>query len=261
MMAGVREGGVMVEDVEARRSSWIELRVHGVSGTPPEAMLAKAHVLQVDGDDKSRFFRAVNSDDQELLATDGHTVEGFHWGRYTSGTWLKALWLALIPFGLINASTFMLPAAERRDGSVDAIARRWRIGAMAGLRLQAIFLTCVFAFSIGLLLMDVVGTRWTYRNLGSIPDGLEKWVPAAAVLLPDWCSPSSVVACAPGSLLAGPNATLTPDPALQPVDAATPRDPIALTRWERRTPFAQPDFYRGDNDTPPCSRCTSRRDC
>ena len=250
MMAGVREGGVMVEDVEARRSSWIELRVHGVSGTPPEAMLAKAHVLQVDGDDKSRFFRAVNSDDQELLATDGHTVEGFHWGRYTSGTWLKALWLALIPFGLINASTFMLPAAERRDGSVDAIARRWRIGAMAGLRLQAIFLTCVFAFSIGLLLMDVVGTRWTYRNLGSIPDGLETWVPAAAVLLAGLVFAVLGRRLRPGSLLAGPNATLTPDPALQPVDAATPRDPIAFDPVERRTPFAQSEFYRGDSDTP-----------
>ena len=240
----------MVEDVEARRSSWVELRVHGVSGTPPEEMLAKPHVLQVDGDDKSRFFRAVTGDDEELLAPDGHTVEGFHWGRYTSGTWLKALWLALIPFGLVNAATFMLPAAERRDGSVDAVARRWRIGAMAGLRLQAIFLTCVFAFSIGLLLIDIVGTRWTYRNLGIIPDGLEGWVPAAAVVVAGLVFAVLGRRLRPGPLLAGPKATLTPDPALQPVDAEQPHDPIEYDPVERRTPFAQSEFYRGDSDTP-----------
>ena len=240
----------MVEDVEARRSSWVELRVHGVSGTPPESMLAKAHVLQVDGDDKSRFFRAVNSDDRELLATDGHTVEGFHWGRYTSGTWLKALWLALIPFGLVNAATFMLPAAERRDGSVDATARRWRIGAMAGLRLQAIFLTVVFAFANGLLLIDIVGTRWTYRNLGSIPDGFERWVPAAAVVTAGLVFAVLGRRLRPGPLLAGPASHLAPDPALQPVDAVTPRDPIGFDPVERRTPFARSEFYRGDTDTP-----------
>lgn len=240
----------MVEDVEARRPSWVELRVHGVSGTPPEAMLAKPHVLQVDGDDKSRFFRAVNSDDRELLATDGHTIEGFHWGRYTSGTWLKAMWLILIPFGLVNAATFMLPAAERPDGSVDEPARRWRIAAMAGLRLQAIFLTVVFAFATGLLLIDIVGTRWAYRNLDSIPDGLKGWVPAAAVLLAGLVFAVFGRKLRPGPLLAGPAATLAPDPALQPVDAAVPREPIGFDPVERRTPLARPEFYRGDTDTP-----------
>ncbi len=240
----------MVEDVEARRSSWVELRVHGVSGTPPESMLAKPHVLQVDGDDKSRFFRAVNSDDRELLATDGHTVEGFHWGRYTSGTWFKALWLALIPFGLINASTFMLPAAERRDGSVDAIARRWRIGAMAGLRLQAMFLTVVFAFSTGLLLIDIVGTRWAYRNLGSIPDGLEDWIPAGAVVLAGLVFAFFGRKLRLRTLFAGPSRALASDPALQPVDAKVPRDPIEFDPRPRRTPFARADFYLGDADTP-----------
>jgi len=164
-------------------SPWVELRVHGVSGTPPESMLARPHVVQVDGDDKSRFFRAVDADGRALPASDGYTVEGFHWGRYTAGTWLNALWLALVPFGLINSAAFMLPAAERRDGTVDETARRFRIAAMAGLRLQAVFLTVIFAFATGLLLIDIVGTRWAYRNLDTIPDGLESWVPFAAVLV------------------------------------------------------------------------------
>src|SRR5215207_128529 len=231
-------------------SEWVELRVHGVSGTPPESMLARPHVMQVDGDDKSRFFRAVDGDDGELTGGDGHTIEGFHWGRYTSGTWLKALWLALIPFGLINAATFMLPAAERRDGSVDKPARLFRIAAMGGLRLQAIFLTVVFAFQIGLLLIDIVGTRWTYRNLDSIPNGVESWIPAAAVVIAGLVFAVLGRRLRPGPLLAGPSKALAPDPALQPVGAAVPRAPIGFDPVKRRTPFARLEFYQGDTDTP-----------
>jgi len=240
----------MVDDAATRDGAWVELRVHGVSGTPPEAMLARPHVRQVDGDDKSRFFRAVDSDDQELTGTDGHAIEGFHWGRYTSGTWFKALWLALIPFGLVNAATFMLPAAERRDGTVDEAARRWRIGAIAGLRLQAMFLTVTFAFATGLLMIDIIGTRWAYKNLGSIPDGLERWVPATAVVIAGLVFVFFGRKLRPGTLIAGPASTLAPDPALQPVDSAVPRDPIDFDPVPRRTPFARSDFYRGDSDTP-----------
>lgn len=65
--------------------SWVELRVHGVSGTPPEALLDRPHVIQVDGDERSRFFRAVDADG--VLVDGGeHQIEGFHGGRYTSGT-------------------------------------------------------------------------------------------------------------------------------------------------------------------------------
>ncbi len=240
----------MVDDHATHDGSWVELRVHGVSGTPPEEMLARPHVRQVDGDDKSRFFRAVDSDDQELRGTDGHAIEGFHWGRYTSGTWFKALWLALIPFGLVNAATFMLPAAERRDGTVDEAARRWRIGAIAGLRLQAMFLTVTFAFATGLLLIDIIGTRWAYKNLDSIPDGLERWVPATAVVVAGLVFVFFGRKLRPGPLIAGPASTPTADPALQPVDAAVPRHPIDVDPVARRTPFARSEFYQGDSDTP-----------
>ena len=54
----------------------------------------------------------------------------------------------------------------------------------------------------------------------------------------------------PGPLLAGPSATLAPDPALQPVGAAVPRDPVGFDPVARRTPFARSDFYQGDTDTP-----------
>ena len=144
----------------------------------------------------------------------------------------------------------MLPAAERRDGTVDEAARRWRIGAIAGLRLQAMFLTVTFAFATGLLLIDIIGTRWAYKNLDSIPDGLERWVPATAVVVAGLVFVFFGRKLRPGPLIAGPASTPTADPALQPVDAAVPRDPIDVDPVARRTPFARSEFYQGDSDTP-----------
>ena len=59
----------------------IELRVHGVSGTPPEAMLDEPYPRQVAGDDVGRFFRR-----SEPISVDGfpdRDVEAYHWGRFT----------------------------------------------------------------------------------------------------------------------------------------------------------------------------------
>lgn len=138
--------------------TWVELRVHGVSGTPPEALLAHPHVAQVDGGDDSRFMRPVDAAGHEIRGADGQVLEGYHWGHYTSGSWQQALWLILLPFGLINASQFMLPAAP-------AVAEPTRAGAfhsMAGamLRFLALLLTLLMTFGAGLTLIDLVAWRW-----------------------------------------------------------------------------------------------------
>lgn len=44
----------------------IELRTHGVSGTPPESMLNCAEVVQVSGDETGRFFRAADTLGNEI---------------------------------------------------------------------------------------------------------------------------------------------------------------------------------------------------
>jgi hypothetical protein len=88
-----------------------ELRVHGVSGTPPESVLGEPFPRQVAGDDVARFFRG-----EEPVTTlpDGQKpqrsriVEAFHWGRFTSGSASRALWLLLVPFALLNLSRYML---------------------------------------------------------------------------------------------------------------------------------------------------------
>ena len=50
-------------------TDWVELRIHGVSGTPPENMLESAHVKQVAGDEWGRFFRPVNGVGTEVQTT------------------------------------------------------------------------------------------------------------------------------------------------------------------------------------------------
>ena len=103
----------------------VELRVHGVSGTPPEAVLDAPRVRQVAGDEWARVFRAIDDDGREV-GTPDRVVEALHWGRYTSGSWTFALWLLLVPFGMVNVARFMLPEgpAGRRALTVAAGALR-----------------------------------------------------------------------------------------------------------------------------------------
>ena len=112
----------------------VELRVHGVSGTPPEEMLETHHARQEAGDEYSRFFVAVDcfGDKPPDPVEDGtgpHVrstrLEGFHWGRYTSGNWRQALWLALVPFGMVNAAQFMLsPPSSWRERFFHTVVGR-----------------------------------------------------------------------------------------------------------------------------------------
>ncbi|HEY3530246.1 MAG TPA: hypothetical protein VGK78_13960 [Nocardioides sp.] len=136
---------------------WIELRIHGVSGTPPEVMLESAHVRQVAGDSWGRFFRPDDGVGREVQTDPRRILEGYHWGRYTSGSWLEGLWLILIPFGLVNAAAFMVP--HPGPGS-DATTRRVYAVVQALIRGIGIGVTCTFALAAGLILVDLVAWQW-----------------------------------------------------------------------------------------------------
>ena len=140
----------------------VELRVHGVSGTPPEEMLETHHARQEAGDEYSRFFVAVDcfGDKPPDPIEDGtgpHVrttrLEGFHWGRYTSGNWRQALWLALVPFGMVNAAQFMLsPPTTWRERSLHTV-----VG--GALRLLALGLTATFALAAASISIDLVARQ------------------------------------------------------------------------------------------------------
>lgn len=214
---------------------WVELRVHGVSGTPPEELLDRPHVLQVDGDERSRFFHAVDSAGRVQAADDGHAVEGFHWGRYTSGSWVKAFWLILLPFGLINASAFMLPAPHDRQSNSIRFAGGFRLAALAALRFMALLLTVLLSFATSLTLIVIVGERWA-PDQEFLPAWLQSAMPSAMVALS-----GIVVLLLGGVVLVG---RLFGRRSSEPEQAtAAGKTGIPMT------PFAGSDFYLGDPDT------------
>ena len=89
----------------------VELRVHGVHGTSPGAMLgvADGDVGQVAGDGLTGIYRVKDGVlPYRNLAGTNVSVEAYSWGALTSGVqgilgWVKrALWLLLLPFALVN---------------------------------------------------------------------------------------------------------------------------------------------------------------
>ena len=154
---------------------WVELRIHGVSGTPPEDMLGSGYTKQVAGDAWGRFFRPVDSMGRETQEP-GRVLEGYHWGQFTSGNWRQGLWLILIPFGFVNAAAFMVPDPGRRR-----VVRFWSAVAGGLIRCVGVGLTSTFTLAISLILVDLLAWR-TAPQIGwlkVVPNGV---VMAAGVL-------------------------------------------------------------------------------
>jgi hypothetical protein len=96
-----------------------ELRVHGVGGSPPDAILGDLAPGQVMGDATAGFYRssdhrASDKDRQAGLDVDRH-VEVFSWGGLTSQSKIRVLWLALLPFLFANLAGWMCPPATRES--------------------------------------------------------------------------------------------------------------------------------------------------
>lgn len=98
-----------------------EIRVHGVGGTAPEAMLEQTGIRQVTGDDKAGLYRGVRPEPHR-------TVEAYSWGGLTARSRSRALWILLLPFSLVNLAGWMVePAREYdTDGGGSYTAHTWR---------------------------------------------------------------------------------------------------------------------------------------
>lgn len=218
----------------AEQVPWVELRIHGVSGTPPEDMLGSPHVRQVAGDEFSRFFRPVDARQQEVRPAPDHVLEGYHWGKFTSGSWRQGLWLAILPFGVVNAAQFMLPTPPKTSNS----AKFWHAICGAMLRLLGLGLTATLLLGVAVVAMDL--TAWQWGPKQNLPDwaAFPGWPLAAAMLV---CVAVLVLLFSFGRRLGGANQDAGRHDGLAPGPQSVASDvPETELRFRR--------FFTGDTD-------------
>ncbi|MFD7537974.1 MULTISPECIES: hypothetical protein [unclassified Streptomyces] len=131
----------------------LELLVHGVGGTTPEAMLGDPRTVRVTGDDTAAIHRCAGDVDAEAHPEryrDRPVPEAYVWCNLTSGNSARALWLLLLPFMVINLAHWMRPPAEEP---------RWAIRLYGVLvRLVALSLTVLLVAAACEVALDL--TAW-----------------------------------------------------------------------------------------------------
>ena len=148
--------------VTAQCAGVTELRVHGVGGTPPDAVLGDLAPEQVSGDAVAGFYRssdhrATDADQQARLDVD-RQVEVYSWGGLTSRSKIRVLWLALLPFLFANLAGWMCSATTRQS------PWRFRLHRLAG-GLGALALTVNAALIAVIISADVVAYQTARAGL------------------------------------------------------------------------------------------------
>jgi hypothetical protein len=140
----------------------IELRTHGVSGTPPESMLNAFAAVQVDGDARGRFFAAADflgvaqRRVQDLNYGSCKAIrfrEGYHWGNMTSGGLRQALWAVLLPFAMVNLAQWMVPPATGTAGRLFVYVLRGLV------RVVGLSLTVLLMVQLTVIVADTVAAQ------------------------------------------------------------------------------------------------------
>lgn len=99
----------------------LELLVHGVGGTTPQAMLDDPRAVRITGDATAAIYRCPEDVDAEQHPDryrDRPIAEAYCWSNLTSGNGSRALWLLLLPFMVVNLAHWMRPTARGRCRTV-----------------------------------------------------------------------------------------------------------------------------------------------
>jgi hypothetical protein len=115
---------------DARDGGVTELRVHGVGGTPADAILGDLAPELVSGDAIAGLYRTsdhhASGGDWAARRDVNRHVEVYSWGGLTSRSKVRVLWLALLPFLFGNLAGWMCPAGTRNS------AWKFRLHQLAG---------------------------------------------------------------------------------------------------------------------------------
>jgi hypothetical protein len=147
----------------------IEIRVHGVSGTPPNAALGtqpwpvtgpRAPDIEVWRHPQ----RTLSMDLGE--GSDARRVDldqiAYRWARLTSGKRRYALWLLLLPYTLVNVAGWMLPSRVRPNRELvtapdrpTPMSRRLAGTLDGAVRLAGVAVTAIFALYAAAITLDL----------------------------------------------------------------------------------------------------------
>ena len=166
--------------VEPRRAPSVhgralELRVHGVSGTPPEDLLDRPLVQQIAGDHIAGFYAPRLRDERTDAAPnpfapeqpDAPTLAGYSWGGLTSGSAGRAFWLVLLPFTLLNIAPRARP--DTTSATSAATATIWYLS-----RVLALLLTLLFTLTGIGIGEDLIAWQCTGRDACS--QTMPRWI-------------------------------------------------------------------------------------
>ncbi|MFD7656608.1 hypothetical protein ACFV4N_21770 [Actinosynnema sp. NPDC059797] len=170
----------------------VELRVHGVQGTTPESLVDAVAAVDVAGDGLGRVVRPADRLRRPapgpVLQAGGRpvsrVVEGYVWGRMTSGGLAKAAWALLFPFALANVAHWMLPPTPAGNAPAHLLG----ICLRALLRLAALLLTVLLVAQLAVISLDLVAAQclapgsacpWGRPRAGDAP-----WVRAVVGVAP-----------------------------------------------------------------------------
>lgn len=135
-----------------------EIRVHGVSGTPPHAMLGvhDYEVVQISGDDITGLYTCrPGSSPKGVHVPPDVSVVAYSWGALTSGASgfagaaRRALWLTLLPFALGNLAYWGRPELDNTNSPRAATA--------IVIREACLVLTLLFTAALCVIGIDMVG--------------------------------------------------------------------------------------------------------
>jgi len=166
----------------------VELRVHGVMGTKPEALVSAVAAVDVAGDGIGRIVqpadRLLRPAPGPMLRAEGQSiprvVEGYSWGGMTSGGAAKAAWAVLFPFALANVAHWMLPPMP----SGHRGAARLGLAARTLLRLAAVLLTMLLVTQAAVVSLDLLAAQCLAPGSPCLAGAVPDWLRATYLFRP-----------------------------------------------------------------------------